>query len=93
MSDCLFAAHLSFLRAFPEDKQQDILQEIQDRLTNIMFVELLFEKGSREADMILQEYSWHKAVQAKMSDLGIRDNDNSEGACPSECNPAKWNTA
>lgn len=63
----------SVLQAFPADKQQEALQEIQTRITNVMFVELLFEKGPREAEMINREYNWQPAVQRKMADLGYRD--------------------
>lgn len=61
------------LRAFPPDKKQEALQEIQTRITNVMFVELLFAKGPREAEMINREYNWEPAVQRKMTDLGFRD--------------------
>jgi hypothetical protein len=61
------------LQAFPPDKQQEALQEIQTRITNVMFVELLFEKGPREAEMINREYNWQPAVQRKMADLGYRE--------------------
>jgi hypothetical protein len=61
------------LKAFPPEKQQEALREIQTRITNVMFVELLFEKGPREAEMINREYHWQNAVQQKMADLGYRE--------------------
>ena len=71
--DVVFADIDAVLQAFPADKQQEALQEIQTRITNVMFVELLFEKGPREAEMINREYNWQPAVQRKMADLGYRD--------------------
>jgi hypothetical protein len=69
----LYADLDAVLQAFPPDKQQDALQEIQTRITNVMFVELLFEKGPREAEMINREYHWQPAVVRKMADMGYQD--------------------
>lgn len=69
----VFADMEAVLQAFPADKQQEALQQIQTRITNVMFVELLFEKGPREAEMINREYNWQPAVQRKMAELGYRD--------------------
>jgi hypothetical protein len=39
-------------------------------LANLLFVELLFEKGPREVTMILSEYSWRDAVAMKLREEG-----------------------
>jgi hypothetical protein len=41
------------------------LRSIRHRLADLMFVELLFEKGLREVEMINEEYNWRKAILMK----------------------------
>jgi hypothetical protein len=53
------------LAAIKPEARLAALESIQGRVADLMFVELLFEKGPREVDMILQEYNWKKAVFMK----------------------------
>lgn len=50
------------LRCLPAHSRQDTLLKVQDRVTKLLFVELLFEKGPRESEMIQAEYSWRNAL-------------------------------
>lgn len=51
--------------------------KVQDRVTKMLFVELLFEKGPRESDMIQAEYSWSKALLDRAE--GRKDHQNMLG--------------
>jgi hypothetical protein len=53
------------LAAIKPEARLAALNSIQGRVADLMFVELLFEKGPREVDMILNEYNWKKAVLVK----------------------------
>lgn len=50
------------LECLPEHSRQSTLLKVQDRVTKLLFVELLFEKGPRESEMIQAEYSWRQAL-------------------------------
>lgn len=56
------AVNEGMLGCLPAQTTQDTLTKIQDRVTKMLFVELLFEKGPRESEMIQTEYSWRKAL-------------------------------
>ena len=50
------------LAAIAPESRLASLQNVQQRLADLMFVELLFEKGPREVAMINEDYNWRKAV-------------------------------
>jgi hypothetical protein len=54
------------LEAIPESKRQQALSSIQQRVASVMFVELLFDKGSREVDMVHEEYYWRRAIASRV---------------------------
>lgn len=56
------------------DTRKATLNKIQDRVTKMLFVELLFEKGSRECEMIRDEYNWRKALLDRADEQNHRRN-------------------
>jgi hypothetical protein len=50
------------------DSRMPALLSIQHRLADLMFVELLFEKGPREVTMIHDEYNWRKSILMKQQE-------------------------
>lgn len=63
------------VRCLPAMTRQNTLLKVQDRVTKMLFVELLFEKGPRESDMIQAEYSWSKALLDRSQEARVDNQD------------------
>ena len=56
------------LQAIAPESRLAGLTAIQHRLADLLFVELLFEKGPREVAMINDEYAWRKAILTRQEE-------------------------